>query len=141
MSPDIRQIVLFTLDAETYGVDILRVQEIVNAGPITPVPATPKYVLGLTNIRGRTIPLIDLRQRLGLKEEKKDRAQFLILNSDAGDVGLVIDAVTEVWRVDPESVNADANSNFKTDLIDGVLDCNGRLAGILNLERVLGNVQ
>jgi purine-binding chemotaxis protein CheW len=141
MSPDIRQIVLFTLDAETYGVDILRVQEIVNAGPITPVPATPKYVLGLTNIRGRTIPLIDVRQRLALKEDRKDRAQFLILNSDAGDVGLVIDAVTEVWRVDPESVNADANSNFKPDLIDGVLDCNGRRAGILNLERVLGNVQ
>src|SRR6476661_7582664 len=103
-APGSHQVLTFTLGAETYGVDILRVQEIRGWSPVTRIPQAPAHVLGVLNLRGSIVPIVDMRMRFSL-----DRAEYtpltviivLSVESHAGrrDIGVVVDGVSDVIDV------------------------------------------
>ena len=99
------QLVGFTIGKELFGVDILMVQEIIRAAPITPVPNSPDFVEGVINLRGNILPVIDLRKRLNLftSEIRQKDTWILILDIQGKITGFIVDSVTEVPQqlVDP----------------------------------------
>ena len=98
------QFLTFMLDGEEYGVDILRVQEIKGWEPTTAIPNSPHYVLGVINLRGMVIPVIDLRRRFGLDaRERTNLTVVIVLRTESGDkertVGFVVDGVSDVYNI------------------------------------------
>jgi purine-binding chemotaxis protein CheW len=134
------QVVVLELAGEAYGVDIQRVQEIIRMQPITRVPNGPAGVEGVTNLRGRVIPVLDLRQRFGLAQTPPTR-QSRIVVAELGEhaVGLVVDGVSEVLPVPPDAVEppsalvATADSLY----LRGVAKLGERLVLLLDLARLL----
>ncbi|MGE5597528.1 MAG: chemotaxis protein CheW [Hyphomicrobiales bacterium] len=99
--------VIFRLGGEFYAVDIHSVQEIVRMQAITAVPGTEPWVEGITNLRGRVVPVIDLRVRCGLAAaEHTAETRIVVAASAGGMVGLIVDAVTEVMRIPGEQIEA-----------------------------------
>jgi purine-binding chemotaxis protein CheW len=99
------QVVVFELGGECYGVDIGLVQEIIRPPAITSVPRAPEYVEGVINLRGRVIPVINLRTRFGLPGAERGRAaRIVVLNVGGQTVGAAVDAVSEVLRIAMASV-------------------------------------
>lgn len=91
------QYLTFQLQNEFYGVQIGSVREINRVGEITPVPKTPDFVKGVMNLRGKIIPVINLRVKFGMKEESYTRDTcIIVIDSDIGQVGMIVDAVKEV---------------------------------------------
>ncbi|MCG9895620.1 MAG: chemotaxis protein CheW [Fimbriimonadaceae bacterium] len=91
------QTVIFRLGSEHFGIEIFRVNEIIRLREITPIPGTDHHVKGLINLRGKTIPIVDLRLRFGLPEaEPTDTTRIVVVDTDHGDIGMVVDAVSEV---------------------------------------------
>ncbi len=100
-----RQLVIFDLADEAYGVNIETVREIIRMQEITQVPRTPDYVEGVINLRGKVIPVIDMRKRFGfpVAEHTKD-TRIVVIDIDGNDIGATVDAVTEVLRLGAESI-------------------------------------
>jgi len=99
----------FLLGGEEFGVDILRVQEIMGWTPVTAIPGTPSYLKGVINLRGLIVPIVDMRQRFGLEAaEYSDTTVVIVLRAGSGDdglaVGLVVDAVSEVYKVEERDI-------------------------------------
>src|ERR1700704_6616574 len=100
-----RQLVVFQLGAELYGVDIARVHEIIRLQTITRVPRAPSFVEGVINLRGKVIPVVDLRRRFGLPLAEHTRAPRTVV-VEIGDqvVGIIVDSVSEVLRISPSTI-------------------------------------
>ncbi|MDY6830149.1 MAG: chemotaxis protein CheW [Pseudomonadota bacterium] len=93
----ILQWVSFKLDGETYGVNVMQVREVLRYTEIAPVPGAPTYVLGIINLRGNVVTVIDTRQRFGLDlHEITDHTRIVIIESDQHVVGILVDSVAEV---------------------------------------------
>lgn len=93
----ILQWVTFKLDNETYGINVMRVQEVLRYTEIAPVPGAPSYVLGIINLRGNVVTVIDTRQRFGLMNaEISDNTRIVIIEADKQVVGIMVDSVAEV---------------------------------------------
>src|SRR5487761_151731 len=100
MASEAQQVVVFDLSSEIYALDILHVHEIIRIQPVTPVPGAPNYVEGLINLRGRVVPVVDLRKRFGLPlRATGDRARIVVVQVSDDIVGVVVDAVSEVITV------------------------------------------
>ena len=134
------QIVGLELAGESYGVEIGRIQEIIRMQPITAVPNGPAFIEGLTNLRGRVIPVMDLRQRFGLAAPEPDRrSRIVVAELGAHTVGLIVDGVSEVLRVageqiePPSSLVTTADSAF----LRGVARLDERLILLLDLAHIL----
>jgi len=136
----ISQIVVFRLAGEYYGADIAVVREVVPLQRVTPVPRTPEYVMGVINLRGRVIPVIDLRQRLGLPEAQMTKATRIAVGEVDGDqVGMIVDAVEEVARVSSDAVEPPSAlmAQLDRDNVLGVAKVGDRLITLLDLRRIL----
>ncbi|HAI21867.1 MAG TPA: chemotaxis protein CheW [Clostridiales bacterium UBA8153] len=137
------QLVVFELAGESYGVDIGQVREIIVMQKITRVPRTPAFVEGIINLRGKVIPVVDLRQRLGLAAERQGSGQerIVVVEHEAVGIGLVVDAVSEVLRVPLDTVEPPSPVITGTDMeyLEGVAKLDRRLVILLNLDRVLAN--
>jgi purine-binding chemotaxis protein CheW len=137
---DERQFVVFELGAELYAVDIARVHEIIRLQSITRVPRSPAYVEGVINLRGKVIPVVDLRRRFGLPVAEHTRASRIVV-VEIGEqvVGIVVDAVSEVLRVNtaliepPSPVVAGVDSEY----LEAIARLPERLLILLDLDRVL----
>ena len=129
-------LVCFRVGKETYGVDIFLVREIVKAQEITSVPGASEYVLGIINLRGKIISVVDLAQRLGLGKAKIDRAsRILVVDLDGFTAGFLVDAATEVLKLAPESIEAapeELKGSVNDDYLEGVGKLKDRLVIILN---------
>lgn len=102
---DDQQAVVFRLAGEAYSIEIFRVSEIIRVPEITPIPRTLGHVKGLVNLRGKTIPVVDLRTRLDLPEtEDTDSTRIIVVESEEGNIGLKVDAVTEVMTLHGDSM-------------------------------------
>ena len=98
-------VVIFRLADEFYALDIQAVQEIVRMQAITSIPGSDAWVEGITNLRGRVVPVIDLRKRCGVEpREHTPETRIVVVSSAAGMVGLIVDAVSEVMRIPGEQV-------------------------------------
>src|SRR5438132_7750146 len=135
-----QQLVGFQLGAELYGVEISRVHEIIRLQAVTRVPRTPTFVEGVINLRGKVIPVVDLRRRFGLPTAEHTRASRIVV-VEIGDqvVGIIVDGVSEVLRVSsgtiepPSPVVAGVDSEY----IHGIAKLPERLVILLDLDRVL----
>ena len=134
--PSAAHLVCFRVGKETYGVDIFVVREIVKAQEITSVPGASDYVLGIINLRGKIISVVDLAQRLGLGKSGIDRtSRILVVDLDGFTVGFLVDAATEVLKLPAESIEAapeELKGSVHDDYLEGVGKLQDRLVIILN---------
>ena len=140
---DLLQLVSFNIGDEEFGVDILQVQEINRMLEVTRVPNAPEYVDGVINLRGKVIPIIDLRRRFGMERKEHDKNTRIVVVELSGKVvGFVVDAVREVLRI-PRSVTEPPPSivgGVHEEYITAVGKLEDRLLILLDLEKVLATV-
>ncbi len=141
-SDELLQLVSFKIGEEEFGVNILKVQEINRMLEVTRMPNAPSYVEGVINLRGKVIPVVDLRQRLGMTRRERDKNTRIIVMELSGNVvGFVVDAVSEVLRI-PRNVTEPPpaiGSSVSADYITAVGKLEDRLLTLLDLEKVLVN--
>lgn len=136
------QLVGFIIGDEQFGVNILMVQEIIRAAPITPVPNSPEFVEGVINLRGNIIPVIQLRKRLNLPLEEIDKADtwILILDIDNRITGFIVDSVTEVLKIQESTIEPPPEivvAGLENQYIRGVCEIGETLLILLDFSRIL----
>ncbi|RJR32525.1 MAG: purine-binding chemotaxis protein CheW [Desulfobacteraceae bacterium] len=134
----------FTLAKEDYGIGILKIKEIIGMMPITKVPRCPEFVRGVINLRGKVIPVLDLRMRFGVEAaEYTERTCIVVVEVDAGSgnlmVGLIVDSVSEVLNIKGEDIEETPAFGAKvdTDYILGMAKISGGVKILLNIDRAL----
>nr|WP_092070634.1 chemotaxis protein CheW [Dendrosporobacter quercicolus]NSL48321.1 chemotaxis protein CheW [Dendrosporobacter quercicolus DSM 1736] len=132
------QLVVFRLANEEYGLPITKVQEINRLTPITKLPQTPVFMEGVINLRGRIIPVIDLRKRFELAvEEYTDDTRIIVVDFSGQTVGVIVDAVTEVVRLAAASVEPPPNNSvLDARYIEGVGKMDNRLLILLAADQI-----
>jgi purine-binding chemotaxis protein CheW len=135
------QIVGFRIGREMFGVTIDRVHEIVRVPEITSVPEAPEYVVGVINLRGKIVPVVDLRKRFGEKQVVSDKKnRILVTEIDTRIVGVIVDSTSEVLKLHDEQVEpppADILQDGEMTYITGVGRLNERLIILVDLKKVL----
>jgi len=134
------QLVTFSLGAEEFGVDIMRVQEIIRIPSITRVPKAPDYIEGVINLRGNVIPVISLCTRFGMpRGEETDLSRIIVLQVQTKVFGIRVDAVTEVLHLDSESIEPPPPIALGMDyqFIRGVGKLGERLIILLELDQIM----
>ncbi len=135
------QVVAFKLRDEEYGLSILNVQEIRNLTDITRVPFSADFIKGVINLRGSVLPVIDLKQRLGLEQTPyTEKTRIVTVTVDDLHVGMLVDAVTEVITIDDKPVDPKKSLNGKENgkFISGIGNMDGRLIIMLDLPEIIG---
>ncbi|MFO7707938.1 MAG: chemotaxis protein CheW [Desulfobacterales bacterium] len=134
----------FSLADEEYGIGILKIKEIIGMMPITAVPQTPAFIKGVINLRGKVIPVMDLRLRFGLPAaDYSDRTCIIVVEIDgqAGtiQVGVVVDAVSEVLNIKGDDIEATPSfgTRLNTDFILGMAKMGAGIKILLDINRVL----
>ncbi len=133
------QLVIFRLAKEEYGLPITKVQEINRLVPITKLPQTPSFMEGIINLRGRVIPVIDLRKRFQLAAaERSEDNRIIIVEVNGQTVGVIVDAVTEVVRLAAGSIEPPPPAFIiDAQYIHGVGKLDDRLLILLDIDRIL----
>jgi purine-binding chemotaxis protein CheW len=133
-----RQLVAFTLGDEEYGIPITLVQEIIRFTPPRPIPGSSVHVEGVINLRGRIIPVVDLKRRFGISSEAED-TKIVIVELAETTVGVIVDEVKEVITIDAETIESAPSgvASASTEYIDSVAKLDGRLLVILELSQLL----
>ncbi len=137
---ELLQLVTFSTGDEEFGVDILRVQEIIRTMAITKVPKAPEFVEGVINLRGKVIPIIDLRRRFGLQPKSHDKhTRIIVIEINTMIVGFVVDSVSEVLRIPASTVEPPPPvvAGLESEYISGVGKLEDRLLILLDLDRLL----
>ena len=132
--------VTFYLDNEKYGINVMQVQEVLRVSEIAPVPGAPEYVLGIINLRGNVVTVIDTRKRFGLEpRELDDAARIVIVESNDQVVGIMVDSVAEVVDLRVSEVEAAPNvgTEDSSRFIQGVASQDGELLIIVDLNKLL----
>jgi purine-binding chemotaxis protein CheW len=134
----------FKLAGEEYGIGILKVKEIIGMMPITTVPRTPDYVKGVINLRGKVIPVIDLRLKFGMQEMGYSERTCIIVVEIRGQngailIGIVVDAVSEVLNIRSSEIEETPNfgASLETQYILGMAKMNGGVKILLDIDKVL----
>ena len=135
-----QQLVVFDLAGESYGINIAAVESIIKMQSITQLPQAPRYVKGVTNLRGTVLPVIDLRIRFGLEPQEVNRQTRIIIVT-MGDlkVGVVVDGVSEVLRVQDDTIEGlpPMVSTINSAFLKGIVRLENRLIILLELGKVL----
>jgi purine-binding chemotaxis protein CheW len=141
-----QQVLTFVLGNETYGVDILRVQEIRGFSAVTKIPHAPSHVLGVLNLRGSIVPIVDLRMRFSLARAEYNAVTVIIVlsvQSPAGrrDFGVVVDGVSDVVDVKKADVRPapELGSASATEYILGLVPVAERMVVLLDIDCLIGN--
>jgi len=136
---DVVQLVGFIIGDEEYAVPILSIQEIIKPITWTRVPQVPKYVLGVFNLRGSVIPLIDLRAKFGLPTRKQnDETRFIVMRHGDDVAGFVIDRLTMAIRIKKENIGSAPDTvNGDNTIIDGVGKQADKIITILKVNKLL----
>jgi purine-binding chemotaxis protein CheW len=138
-----REIVVFRLAESVYGIDIDVVREIIRMQGITPVPNAPDFIEGVTNLRGKICPVMDMRRRFGLPLARITAdSRIVVIEIDGEDVGMIVDAVEEVLRLPGSSVEPPPLREVKsinTDIIEGIANLGTRLIVLFDVDRILSD--
>ncbi len=141
---ELLQLVTFSIGDEEFGVDILKVQEIIRTMEITKVPRAPAFVEGVINLRGKVIPIIDLRKRFGLQARGHDKnTRIIVIEISAMIVGFVVDSVSEVLRIPAGTVEPPPPvvAGLESEYISGVGKLEDRLLILLDLNHLLSRAE
>lgn len=136
----ILQWVTFKLDNETYGINVMQVQEVLRYTEIAPVPGAPAYVLGIINLRGNVVTVIDTRQRFGLNNaDITDNSRIVIIEADRQVVGILVDSVAEVVYLRQSEIETAPNvgNDESAKFIQGVCNKNGELLILVELDKMM----
>lgn len=140
----VRQYLTFTLGGESYGVDILRVQEIRGWTPVTCIPNTPAYLRGMLNLRGSIVPIVDMRMRFNLEHAEFTPVTVVIVLTVEGArgsrvIGVVVDSVSDVLDVTPGEIkpSPDFGGAIDTDFIKGLATANDEMVMLLDVDKML----
>jgi purine-binding chemotaxis protein CheW len=136
----------FSLVGEEYGIGILKVREIIGMMTITSIPQTPGYVKGVINLRGKVIPVIDLRLKFGMESTAyTERTCIVVVEIKSGDrkiqMGIVVDSVSEVLNIKPGEIEDTPTfgARMDTDYILGMAKMAGGVKILLDIDRVLSD--
>jgi purine-binding chemotaxis protein CheW len=136
------QIIVFEIGSVEFGVNIAAVESSIKMQPITHMPQAPAFVEGVTNLRGKVLPVLDLRKQFGLSPKDADHSsRFIVVSVDQTQVGMIVDGVSEVLTVADDIVEAAPAIARTVDsaLITGIAKLDGRLVILLDLDRVLSS--
>ena len=142
VNDEILQWVTFHLEDETYGINVMQVQEVLRYSEIAPVPGAPAYVLGIINLRGNVVTVIDTRTRFGLHgAEVTDNSRIVIIEAEKQVIGILVDSVAEVVYL--RSSEIDSAPNIGTEesakFIQGVSNRDGELLILVDLNKLLSD--
>ncbi len=135
-----RQLVVFDLGSEHFGVNIVAVDGIIKMQEITKVPKVLDFVEGITNLRGSVLPVIDLRKRMRIPtKEATNETRIVVVNMDGSKIGMIVDAVSEVLTIQEETIEPPPPmvSTVDTAFITGIAKVDQRLIILLDLAKVL----
>jgi len=137
---EVLQLVSFNIGNEEYAVDILKVQEINRMVEITSIPNAPYYVEGVINLRGKVIPVVNLRKKFGFGSKEMDAHSRIIVVDVGKTIGLVVDSVSEVLRLSSDTVEPSPlmTAENGSEYIKGVGKLSDRLLILLDIEKLLG---
>lgn len=137
---EVLQWVTFKLDSETYGINVMQVQEVLRHTEIAPVPGAPAYVLGIINLRGNVVTVIDTRSRFGLAGgEVTDNTRIVIIESEKQVIGIMVDSVAEVVYLKGSEIDVAPNvgNDESAKFIQGVSNRDGELLILVDLNKLL----
>jgi purine-binding chemotaxis protein CheW len=144
-APGSEQVLTFVLGGETYGVDILRVQEIRGWSTVTKIPHAPRNVLGVLNLRGSIVPIVDMRMQFNLERAEYTAVTVIIVlsvQSRTGhrNFGVVVDGVSDVVTLNPAQVQPapDLGSRAATEHIRGLIPVAEQMVVLLDIDRLIG---
>ncbi len=138
----ILQLVTFKLGAEEFGVDILKVQEINKMMSITKIPNAPAFIEGVINLRGKIIPIVDLRKRLGFRDQPYDKStRIIFVELDGLVLGFIVDSVSEVLRIPGNTIEPPPSmvAGIESEYIEGVGKLDERLLILLELKKIFSS--
>ena len=134
---DMKQYIILRFDDEQYGIDISYIDNIVRLQPITRVPHTQSFFLGIINLRGEIIPVMSIRLRLGLEDDEfTDKTRIIIIKIDSSTIGVVVDQVKEVVTLvqdNIEKVTRTASDDAFSNYISGIGKSNDELISLLDI--------
>jgi purine-binding chemotaxis protein CheW len=136
------QCVTFKLDGETYGINVMQVQEVLRYTEIAPVPGAPHYVMGIINLRGNVVTVIDTRNRFGLQSaEVSEQTRIVIIEADSHVIGILVDAVAEVVYLRQSEIETAPNvgNDESAKFIQGVCNKNNELLILVELDKLLSD--
>lgn len=139
---EVLQWVTYRLDEETYGINVMQVQEVLRYTEIAPVPGAPDYVLGIINLRGNVVTVIDTRARFGLPPtETTDNTRIVIIESDEQVVGILVDSVAEVVYLRSSEIDSAPNvgTEESAKFIQGVSNRGEQLLILVDLNKLLSD--
>ncbi|XQW85863.1 chemotaxis protein CheW [Thalassotalea piscium] len=139
---EVVQRVTFKLDNETYGINVMQVQEILRYSEIAPVPGAPTYVMGIINLRGNVVTVIDTRARFGLDScEVTDNTRIVIIESEKQVIGILVDSVAEVVYLKTSEIDVAPNvgNEESAKFIQGVSNRDGELLILVDLNKLLSD--
>ncbi|CZF77218.1 MULTISPECIES: chemotaxis protein CheW [Grimontia] len=142
VNDEVLQWVTFQLEDETYGINVMQVREVLRYTEIAPVPGAPDYVLGIINLRGNVVTVIDTRSRFGLSQgEVSDNTRVIVIEAESQVIGIMVDSVAEVVYLKTSeidttpSVGTDESAKF----IQGVSNRSGHLLILVDLNKLLSD--
>jgi purine-binding chemotaxis protein CheW len=137
----ILQWVTYQLEDETYGINVMQVQEVLRITEIAPVPGSPSYVLGIINLRGNVVTVIDTRHRFGLmpKESNDDQSRIIIVQVNGNAIGMLVDSVAEVVYLHQSEIDSVpiANTDESSRFIQGVCSREDQLLILVDANKFL----
>jgi purine-binding chemotaxis protein CheW len=136
------QWVTFKLQDETYGINVMQVQEVLRYTDIAPVPGAPEYVMGIINLRGNVVTVIDTRARFGLApSEVTDNSRIVIIESERQVIGIMVDSVAEVVYLKQSEIDTAPNvgTEESAKFIQGVSNRDGELLILVDLNKLLSD--
>jgi purine-binding chemotaxis protein CheW len=134
------QTVVFTVEGEEYGIDISKVKEIIRLPEILQLPNTAAYFLGIINLRGNVIPVIDLKRKfIGIQSESTAETRVIVIEAANGDIGLVVDQVSEVLKFSSDLVEPVSAlvADFQNGYVFGVAKFKSRLLMLLDVDKLI----
>ena len=140
MEGELNQLISFIVGEEEYGLDILRVKEVIRLREITRLPRAPSFVKGIINLRGDVIPIIDLRDKFGLeRQDFTAMTRVIVVDVDGRLIGMVVDAASQVVRVPADQIEPPPPivGGLSVEFIKGVGKLDERLIILLNIDRIL----
>ena len=139
---DLSQLISFSVDGEEYGLDILRVKEVIRAAEVTRLPRAPAFVKGIINLRGDVIPIIDLREKFSYESvEYTDATRVIVVDVNGRLVGMIVDEASQVLRIPDSQIEPPPPivGGLPNQFIKGVGKLDDRLIVLLNIDKILSS--
>jgi len=140
---DVPKVVVFKLSTNEYGLRVNEVREVLKLQDITSLPNTPSYIVGVTNIRGEIMPIIDLRKKLNLFDDMSEEAAseklVMVIEIDGVPIGILVDSVSDVMQISSNQIEniEGIKKNASGEYIEGIAKIGNRLIIILNIKNLI----